>query len=137
MARRGTTCFGLFAFSAALLIGWLRHGGLTDGTLPIIHAGKYEFTEADIPDLSGRTAIVTGATSGLGLGVARHLQRARAALIVTARTPAKCTALLEELSSLIHDQTEVLEGLAGASADEALFSASLYSQVPTLRNPDV
>jgi NADP-dependent 3-hydroxy acid dehydrogenase YdfG len=29
------------------------------------------FTAADIPDLTGQTAIVTGASSGLGLATAR------------------------------------------------------------------
>src|ERR1700689_5084652 len=36
-------------------------------------AGVSRWTEADLPDLSGRTAVVTGANAGLGLQIAKVL----------------------------------------------------------------
>jgi NAD(P)-dependent dehydrogenase (short-subunit alcohol dehydrogenase family) len=41
--------------------------------------------EADIPDQSGRTAVVTGANGGLGLETARALAAAGANVVMGAR----------------------------------------------------
>lgn len=47
------------------------------------------FTLSDMPDLRGRTAVVTGANSGLGLETARVLAGAGATVLMTARSRAK------------------------------------------------
>jgi NAD(P)-dependent dehydrogenase (short-subunit alcohol dehydrogenase family) len=44
-----------------------------------------DFTTADLPDLSGRTAIVTGANSGVGLATARALAGAGARVTLAVR----------------------------------------------------
>ncbi|HET7726615.1 MAG TPA: oxidoreductase [Candidatus Limnocylindrales bacterium] len=44
---------------------------------------------ADIPDLSGRVAVVTGANGGLGLETARVLARRRAHVVMAVRDPAR------------------------------------------------
>ena len=43
------------------------------------------WTAADIPDQAGKTAVVTGANSGLGLAIARELGRAGAAVVMASR----------------------------------------------------
>ncbi len=50
-------------------------------------------------DLSGRVAIVTGGNGGLGLGMARGLARAGAAIAVAARDASKGQKAVEELSA--------------------------------------
>ncbi len=47
------------------------------------------WTETDIPDLSGRTAVVTGANGGLGFQTALALAGAGAHVVMAARDPAK------------------------------------------------
>jgi len=50
-----------------------------------------EWTAADLPSFAGRTVIVTGANSGLGLVTARELARAGATTILAVRNTAKGT----------------------------------------------
>jgi NAD(P)-dependent dehydrogenase (short-subunit alcohol dehydrogenase family) len=50
------------------------------------------WTEKDIPDLSGRTAVVTGANGGLGFQTALALAGAGAHVVLAARDPAKTVA---------------------------------------------
>ena len=51
-------------------------------------------------DLSGRTAVVTGGSRGLGQYFGRALARAGADLVITARDAAKCAELKAEAESL-------------------------------------
>jgi NAD(P)-dependent dehydrogenase (short-subunit alcohol dehydrogenase family) len=52
-------------------------------------AGASKWTAADIPDQTGRIAVVTGANSGLGLVTARELARAGASVVLACRDTAK------------------------------------------------
>jgi NAD(P)-dependent dehydrogenase (short-subunit alcohol dehydrogenase family) len=55
------------------------------------------WTTDDIPDLTGRTAVVTGANSGLGLETARELARKGASLVLAVRSLDKGNAALDDL----------------------------------------
>ncbi|MCZ2858683.1 oxidoreductase [Blastococcus sp. VKM Ac-2987] len=56
------------------------------------------WTEKDIPDLSGRTAVVTGANGGLGFQTALALAGAGAHVVVAARDGAKTTAAVARIA---------------------------------------
>lgn len=45
--------------------------------------------DVDVPDLSGKVAVVTGASDGIGLGIALRLARAGAEVVLPVRNPAK------------------------------------------------
>jgi NAD(P)-dependent dehydrogenase (short-subunit alcohol dehydrogenase family) len=50
---------------------------------------RHQWTEADIPDLAGRTAVVTGGNAGLGLQVARVLAAQGAQVVLACRSVGK------------------------------------------------
>lgn len=54
----------------------------------------------DIPDLSGKLALVTGASDGFGLGLAAQLATAGAEVIMPVRNQAKGTAAVERIAAL-------------------------------------
>ncbi len=55
------------------------------------------WTAADIPDQSGRLALITGANSGLGLETARALAARGATVVLGCRTPGKAERARREL----------------------------------------
>jgi NAD(P)-dependent dehydrogenase (short-subunit alcohol dehydrogenase family) len=55
------------------------------------------WTTADIPDQSGRTAVVTGANGGLGLETARALAAANAHVVMAARNADKADAAVADI----------------------------------------
>ena len=119
------------ALAVAAIVGALQAHGTTTGSVPLLHLGQARgFNRASIPDLTGRTALVTGATSGLGLGVARLLAGANATLIVTGRSVAKCAAALADVRRHAPDgaliscvELELLSLNATARAAAAVASA--------------
>ena len=52
-----------------------------------------KWTAADLPDLTGRTAVITGASGGIGLITARELARVGARVILAVRDTAKGNAV--------------------------------------------
>jgi NAD(P)-dependent dehydrogenase (short-subunit alcohol dehydrogenase family) len=59
------------------------------------------WTVADVPDLTGRRALVTGVTSGLGEVTARELARAGAEVVLAARNPGKLDATGSALADAV------------------------------------
>ena len=75
------------------------------------------WTAADIPDQSGRTAIVTGANSGLGLNTARELARAGARVVLACRNMDKGEAARAGIAAQVPGAQLELEALDLSSLD--------------------
>ncbi|WP_447644436.1 SDR family NAD(P)-dependent oxidoreductase [Nocardioides zeae] len=56
---------------------------------------------AEMPDLAGRTAVVTGPTSGLGTATARELARAGARVVLAGRSPEKLQATASDITAAV------------------------------------
>jgi NAD(P)-dependent dehydrogenase (short-subunit alcohol dehydrogenase family) len=87
-----------------------------------------KWTAADIPDQEGRTAVVTGANSGLGLAAARELARAGADVVLACRNTAKgdaaAAAIAEEIpGAKVEVRALDLAGLESVRGFAARFSA--------------
>jgi NAD(P)-dependent dehydrogenase (short-subunit alcohol dehydrogenase family) len=61
------------------------------------HSAPSNWSAADIPDLSGKTAIVTGANSGIGLETARELARKGASVVLGCRNEQKGAAAVDDI----------------------------------------
>ena len=59
------------------------------------------WTERDVPDLSGTRAIVTGASSGIGLETSRMLAGARAEVVLAVRDPERGQRAAEEIGRTV------------------------------------
>ncbi|MFG1622772.1 oxidoreductase [Kribbella sp. NPDC049227] len=67
------------------------------------------WSTADIPDLTGRRALVTGATSGLGYETALELLRHGAEVLIGARNPEKGAKVSQALADASGRQPTVVE----------------------------
>lgn len=66
-------------------------------------ATNTQWTSDDIPNLTGKVAVVTGANSGIGYEAAVALARKDATVIMTARTSEKGEAAANTLRSTVHN----------------------------------
>ncbi|MCW2652892.1 MAG: dehydrogenase, short-chain alcohol dehydrogenase like protein [Mycobacterium sp.] len=71
-----------------------------------------DWTAADLPSFAGRTVLVTGANSGLGLVTARELARAGACVVLAVRDTAKGEAAATGMSGDVEVRRLDLQDLA-------------------------
>ncbi|MBF9127811.1 SDR family oxidoreductase [Plantactinospora sp. S1510] len=73
--------------------------------------------DVSVPDLTGKLAVVTGASDGLGLGLAVRLARAGAELVLPVRNPGKGAAAFERIHAAVPQATVSVRELDLASLD--------------------
>ena len=84
------------------------------------------WAEADIPDLTGRTAVVTGANGGLGFETARALAAKGAHVVMAARDRDKAAGAAGLLIGLLGVQ---YVGIAAATGLVTFFTGALAVHV--------
>ena len=82
----------------------------------------------DIPDQTGRIAVVTGANSGLGLETARELARSGASVVLAVRSPDKGQAAVDDIRRDVPDADLRLLQLDLASLDSVRTAAEELRQ---------
>ncbi len=91
------------------------------------------FTESDIPDQSGRVAVVTGANGGLGLATAKALAGAGAHVVMAARNQSKAaTARDEILAAHPSASLEIVELDLGSQESVKAAAAQITATHPTV-----
>jgi NAD(P)-dependent dehydrogenase (short-subunit alcohol dehydrogenase family) len=81
------------------------------------------WTAADIPDLTGRVAVVTGANGGLGLETARELARKGAHVVMAARNQEKAKTAHDAIIADLPDASLEIVELDLASLDSVRAAA--------------
>ncbi len=82
--------------------------------------------DIEVPDQSGRLAVVTGANSGIGLETARRLAAAGAAVVLAVRNAGKGAAAVEDIRGDLPDAEVSVEALDLSSlASVRAFTAAL------------
>jgi NAD(P)-dependent dehydrogenase (short-subunit alcohol dehydrogenase family) len=84
-----------------------------------------KWTAADLPDQSGRTVVVTGASGGLGKIIAAELARAGASVVLAVRDAAKGRAAAEAMSGRTEVRPLDLASLASVRAFAAGWTGDL------------
>ncbi|MCZ4119557.1 SDR family oxidoreductase [Streptomyces sp. H39-S7] len=90
-------------------------------------------SQATAPPLGGRTALVTGASRGIGLAVAHALAQAGAAVLLTARDPDGLRAAVTE----VRERGGRAAGLAGSVGDPAHLEACVTLAVQEFGGVDI
>ncbi|WP_211267085.1 oxidoreductase [Nonomuraea candida] len=106
------------------------------------------WTPASMPDLTGRTAVVTGANTGIGRPTALELARHGAHVIVAARNPGKGAAAVEDVLRAVPgarveygrldlaDLASVREFAAGVEKVDLLVNNAGVAMVPKQQTKD-
>ena len=91
------------------------------------------WSATDIPNLTGMTAVVTGANGGLGFESAKALAGAGAHVVMAARNQEKARAAFDEITAAYPDASlEIVELDLGSQASTKAAAASIVERHPTI-----
>jgi len=92
-----------------------------------------DWSQTDIPDQTGRVAVVTGANSGIGLETARELARKGAHVVLACRSEARANEAIQDIESELPDAQIDFMALDLADLEQVrIFSASVHARFERL-----
>jgi NAD(P)-dependent dehydrogenase (short-subunit alcohol dehydrogenase family) len=94
----------------------------------VVHMSATKWTDADVPDQSGRVAIVTGSNTGLGFDTARVLAEHGAKVVLAVRDTAKGEAAAARITAATPAADVTVHGLDLGSLDATKSSAEQLKQ---------
>merc|ERR1719193_1114594 len=92
-------CYTIAAFVIAILALCQRR--LDNTFWPLIFTDYQNFAFEDIPDMSGKVTLVTGANSGLGYVSSQELARRGALVIMACRSEKRARAAMENIRKTV------------------------------------
>jgi NAD(P)-dependent dehydrogenase (short-subunit alcohol dehydrogenase family) len=93
------------------------------------------WTARQLPDLSGKVAVVTGATGGIGGPLARELARAGATVVIAARDAGRGAATAQAIHAAVPGAAVEVEALDLASLDSVRAFAARFAEAH--EGPDI
>jgi len=90
----------LLALGTPLLLQYLKNNRVTKGTFPVLTEAKWRFTHDKIPNLTGKTVVVTGANAGLGKSTAKILALHGAEVILGCKSKSKCDEAAADITKI-------------------------------------
>jgi NAD(P)-dependent dehydrogenase (short-subunit alcohol dehydrogenase family) len=96
-----------------------------------------DVTPSTLSDLSGRTALVTGGSRGIGYSIAAELLARGASVTVTARKPDELAKAVDELAATVESGDERVLGLPGNAGDAASRAQTVASTLARFGSLDI
>ena len=96
-----------------------------------------DITPSEQSSLSGRTALVTGASRGIGHGIAAELLARGASVTITARKPDELATAATELAATAHGAETRILALAGNAGDPAARAQAVAETVQRFGSLDI
>ena len=98
-------------------------------SIPGVHQMPRKSIDASVPDMSGRRVVITGASDGVGLGLARRIVAAGAEVIMPVRNPGKGEAAIARIRQEVPQANVSLRALDLSSLESvAALSKSLLDE---------